>query len=152
MTPSKLSQRVVGEKLEWINKMLEGMNSLPLKSYEEFVSDSRNIWAAESCLRRSLEALFDMGRHILSKCFGRGVAEYKEVAIELEKNAVLSEAQANLFRILAGYRNRLVHFYEGVTEAELYSACTDNLGDIVTIRDAYLDWIKKHPDMIEEQL
>ena len=152
MTPGKLSQRVVGDKLEWINKMLEGINSLPLKSYEEFVSDSRNIWAAESCLRRALEALFDMGRHILSKCFGRGVSEYKEIASELEKHEVLSEAEANLFRILAGYRNRLVHFYHDVTEVELYRACKDNVGDIVTTRDVYLDWMERNPHMIEEQL
>ena len=151
MTPHEISKRVVSDKLDWINKMLDEINSLPLKSYEEFISESRNIWAAESCLRRALEALFDLGRHILAKCFGRGVTEYKEIATELEKHQVLSHAEANLFRILAGYRNRLVHFYHDVTEEELYRTCKDNLCDIVTIRDAYLNWIERNPDIIEEQ-
>ena len=35
---------------------------------------------ADSCLRRSLEALFDIGRHILAKGYARGVTEYKEIA------------------------------------------------------------------------
>ena len=61
MTPGKVSKRVVGDKLDWISKMLTEINLLPLGSYEEFIADSRNIWTAESCLRRALEALFDLG-------------------------------------------------------------------------------------------
>jgi len=31
---------------------------------------------------------------------------------------------------MAGYRNRLVHFYDEVSEAELYKIIQNNLGDI----------------------
>ena len=55
MSPDKISKRVVVDRISWISKMLEEIDSLPLKDYETFVSDKRNIWSAESCLRRSLE-------------------------------------------------------------------------------------------------
>ena len=55
-------------------------------------------------LRRSLEALLDLGRHILAKGFGVGVTEYKEIASELCRHGVLTEADAALLRTLAGYR------------------------------------------------
>jgi len=37
------------------------IRSLPLENPSGFFADRRNIWSAESCLRRSLEALFDVG-------------------------------------------------------------------------------------------
>ncbi|MEW6327531.1 MAG: DUF86 domain-containing protein [Thermodesulfobacteriota bacterium] len=152
MTPSKISKRVVGDRLDWLDKMVTEINSLPLKSYEEFISDSRNVWAAESCLRRALEALFDLGRHILAKCFGKGVSEYKEIASELEKERVFPPADAKLLRTLAGYRNRLVHFYHNVTTEELYKVCKNDLGDILAMKDAYLKWLKRNPDKLDEML
>jgi len=152
MTPGKLNKRVVGDRLEWIDKMVAGINSLPLASYEEFTVDNRNIWAAESCLRRALEALLDLGRHILAKSFGQGVSEYKKIASELETTGVLSQDDARLLRTLAGYRNRLVHFYHDISAEELYRICKDDLRDILATRDAFLNWLKANPDKIDEIL
>ncbi len=132
--------------------MVEEINSLPLESYEVFTGDSRNVWAAESCLRRTLEALFDIGRHILAKGFGKGVSEYKEIAKELRKTEVLSQNDTALLQMLAGYRNRLVHFYHEVTTEELYRICKDQLGDILAMRKAYVDWLKANQNMIDETL
>lgn len=67
MMPGKLSKRVVSDRLGWAARMLAEIRALPLESRAIFFEDSRNIWAAESCLRRALEALFDLGRHILAK-------------------------------------------------------------------------------------
>lgn len=70
-----------------------------------------NVWTAESCLRRGLEASLDVGRHILAKGLGLGVSEYKEIAPRLQERGILQDKEADLLRVLAGYRNRLVHFY-----------------------------------------
>lgn len=63
MTPSRLDARVVAERLPWIEEMIAGIRSLPLESQAAFVADARNVAAAESYLRRALEALLDLGRH-----------------------------------------------------------------------------------------
>jgi len=152
MTPAKASKRVLGDKLDWVDKMTQEIKAIPTDSLKEFTADSRNIWAAESCLRRALEALLDTGRHILAKCFGKGVTEYKEIAMELERAEVLSQDSAKTLKTLAGYRNRLVHFYHEVTVEELYKTCRDDLGDLLALRDAYLDWVKEHPDKVDETL
>ena len=103
MTPSQLRAKVVAERVGWINRMLANLRSLPLDSYLTFRSDPRNIGAAESYLRRALEALLDLGRHILAKGFGQAVAEYKDVAINLVQFSVLDQKKGNLLRELAGY-------------------------------------------------
>ena len=110
MSPGRISERVVADRLDWIIRMIKEIESLPLEDYESFTRDKRNVWSAESCLRRSLEALMDLGRHILAKGFDRGVGEYKEIASCLEESGVLDEQQSDMFKRLAGYRNRIVHF------------------------------------------
>jgi uncharacterized protein YutE (UPF0331/DUF86 family) len=73
VVPGKISKRVIADRLGWVDKMMNEIRALPLDSKTTFMRDTRNIWAAESCLRRALEALFDMGRHIAAKGFGEAV-------------------------------------------------------------------------------
>jgi uncharacterized protein YutE (UPF0331/DUF86 family) len=152
VTPGLISKKVLADRLNWVEKMTGGIRTLPLGSSQEFSMDRRNIWAAESCLRRSLEALLDIGRHILAKGFGTGVIEYKEIAQKLGDFGVLSPSEAELLRVLAGYRNRLIHFYHEIGEEELYRICKDHLGDLQQVQDAYLRWLKNHPEKLNEKL
>jgi uncharacterized protein YutE (UPF0331/DUF86 family) len=152
MSPGKLSKKVIGDRLAWIDKMVVEIRALPLDSYEDFSANRRDVWAAESCLRRALEAIFDLGRHILAKGFGQGVTEYKQIASELETAGVLSHSRARLLSALAGYRNRLVHFYHEVTSEELYEICRNNLDDLLRIKNAFRKWVNENPDSIDETL
>ena len=152
MSPGKVSKRIVLDRVSWIDKMAVEIQSLPLSGFESFIGESKNIWAAESCLRRMLEALFDIGRHLLSKAFAVGVSEYKEIAIELKRNGVLTSEESELLVTMAGYRNRLVHFYVEVTEKELYQICKDRIADPVKIRDAFVRWLSKNPNLVNESL
>jgi uncharacterized protein YutE (UPF0331/DUF86 family) len=152
MAPGKANQRVIADRLDWVRRMVDEIRSLPLGSLAEFKSDRRNIGAAESCLRRALEALLDLGRHLLAKVYGEAVTEYKMIAEELERKAVLDKASAHRLRVLAGYRNRMVHFYHDITEEELYAICARELDDVVAVREAYKQWLDKHPDSVNASL
>ncbi len=152
MTPSQLRGKVVAERVAWIKRMLTHLRELSLDSYDTFRSDPRNIAAAESYLRRALEALLDLGRHIVAKGFGVGVAEYKDIATNLAQFGVLDEEGRKLLREMAGYRNRLVHFYQEISDRELYEISTRRLNDIETALAAMTDWIKSHPEMIDQSL
>jgi uncharacterized protein YutE (UPF0331/DUF86 family) len=152
MSPGKISNRVIAERINWIHKMISEIEKLPLEDYARFVEDKRNIWAAESCLRRALEAVMDLGRHVLAKGFGRGVTEYKEIATGLGEEKVLSQIESDKLRALAGYRNRMVHFYQEISDKELYEICSSQLSDITCISEAIKSWAKKHPELIDQSL
>jgi uncharacterized protein YutE (UPF0331/DUF86 family) len=152
MTAGKASRRAIADRLEIVVRLLDQICALPLADRDLFFSDARNAAAAESCLWRSLEALLDLGRHILAKGYGVGVTEYKEIADELRRCEVLSADDAGLLRILAGYRNRLVHFYHEVASEELFILCSEKLGDLARIRDAYVGWAGAHPEKLDETL
>ncbi|MBN1104165.1 MAG: DUF86 domain-containing protein [Deltaproteobacteria bacterium] len=148
----RIRSAIVAERVAWIRKMLDGVQGLPLADYNQFKQDPRNPAAADSCLRRALEALLDLGRHILAKGHGRPVVEYKEIAERLHQVGVLSAEDSARLRTLAGYRNRMVHFYHEISEGELYEICTRDLGDIERVLDAVLTWIGKNPDKVDRAL
>lgn len=152
MTPSGLRAKIIAERAAWVRRMAAGIRALPLDTYDAFHADPRNAAAAESHLRRALEALLDLGRHVLAKGFGRAVTEYKDVARALAEVGVLHHAHGTLLGHLAGYRNRLVHFYQEVSEIELYEICTGELDDVDTVLTEILRWIDAHPEQVDQSL
>ena len=152
MSPGTMSKRVILERVGWTRKMLDKLGTLPLASLELFTADDRNIAAAESYLRRALESLFDLGRHILAKGFGQGVTEYKEIATQLALLGLLENPEADGMREMAGYRNRLTHFYHEVSARELYDISANRASDIERVLDALLVWLRNHPDRLNGSL
>ncbi len=99
-------------------------------SLEEFLSDKRNPSSAESYLRRSLEAIFDTGRHILAKTYGYKELEYKDIARQLGERGIVERDYSKILIKMAGYRNRMVHLYHEITNEEIYHILKENLIDI----------------------
>jgi len=113
---------------------------------EEFFSDRKNPPFVESYLRRSLEAVFDIGRHILSKTWGFKEIEYKTIAKELGSKGVVTKELSDVLITMAGYRNRMVHFYREVTPQELYQITRDNLKDIDRFTREIASFIKNYQE------
>ncbi len=151
MSPGNVSQEVVTDRLAAIAAMVAGIRKLPSER-DAFFADERNAWAAESYLRRALEGLLDLGRHILAKVFATAVADYKSIARALGEHQVLTPTEVELLVILAGYRNRMVHFYHEVEAEELFVICRDQLTDLERIEQAYRRWLREHPTLIDRTL
>jgi uncharacterized protein YutE (UPF0331/DUF86 family) len=109
MIPGEIIDKVVAQRAFWISEMVDALHDLHLEDKSVFL-DRHKVAAAESYLRRSLEALFDIGRHILAKRFAYPATEYREIAKGLLEKKVLEAKEAELMREMAGYRNRMVHF------------------------------------------
>jgi uncharacterized protein YutE (UPF0331/DUF86 family) len=152
MSPSKVRVATVLQKSALIDQMLSGLAALPLASLASFAADPRDVAAAESYLRRALEALLDLGRHILAKGLGEGALEYKQIALALRRAGVVDEAQGAVLYDMAGYRNRLTHFYDEVTTTELFDVCAHRSAEISQVRDAMLDWLGSHPELVDREL
>jgi uncharacterized protein YutE (UPF0331/DUF86 family) len=152
MTPGFISKRVVADRLGIARDLLAEIRALPLDDREEFFADRRNQWTTESCLRRALEAVLDVGRHILAKGFGEGVSEYKEIATGLGRHDVLSGDDAALMRTLAGYRNRMVHFYHEVSADELFGICGEQLCDLDHLLDVLATWVRDNSEQVDPKL
>lgn len=130
MVISKLNIDRIESNLSLIQEFLSGLRKLSHLSEKDFLSDHRNPASAESYLRRCLESVFDIGRHILAKSYGFKELEYKKIALELGKKGVVDKEYADILLKTAGYRNRMVHLYHVITPKEIYGILRDHLSDI----------------------
>ncbi len=152
MMPGPVSRRVIVDRLGWVAEMVKEIDRLPLDDRDAFLADNRNVFTAESCLRRAREALLDCGRHVLVKAFAIGATEYKEVAARLGQTGVLSSDDTTRLRLMAGYRNRLVHFYHEVSHEELFDICTNHLADVIAVAAGIRNWMESHPELVDNSL
>jgi len=150
MTP--IREKVVASKTGVIREMMAAIATLPLESRAAFLEDDRMVAAGESFLRRCLEALLDLGRHILAKGFGTPVVEYREIGRQLGRHSVLGTDRAALLVEMGGYRNRLTHFYDEVTPEELYELLTTRLADVEDVLDELLQWLRDHAEKVDTSL
>lgn len=126
-----LNKLLIEQRLALIVNYLHELEKLAEISREDFLDDKTKTGAAESYLRRSLEAIFDIGRHILAKTGSLDLAmEYKAIARGLAQNGIVENELGQKLVEMAGYRNRLVHLYNEVTDEELYCILAEDLSDI----------------------
>ncbi len=130
MVISKLNIDKIEKNLALIQTFLSALRELSVMKEEVFLSDKRNPASAESYLRRSLESVFDIGRHILAKSYGFKELEYKKIALELGEKGVINKDYARVLLKMAGYRNRMVHLYHEVSPKEIYEILKNHLLDI----------------------
>lgn len=138
MVISSLNTKLVEDRLAFILKAMSNLRRLAALGEKEFLEGDHSA-AAESYLRRALEAVFDIGRHIHAKTAASGLVEYKAIARSLGELGIVTPSLAERLQLIAGYRNRLIHFYHEVSDRELYRILRDNLADL----DAFVQAIRQ---------
>lgn len=121
---------LITERLTIIRNAVQRLELLSKMPVDEFCRNEDAVDIAENRLRHALEALFDLGRHLVVKS-GAGVpSDYRSVIIMLRENNILPEDYARQIEGMAGYRNRLIHDYNKVTPEELYVIIENRLSDL----------------------
>lgn len=140
---SLLNLNLINERLDQIRASVNRLQRLVSLSKEDFLADPDNFAIAEHHLRRSLEALLDIGRHILAKKGLGRPEDYRGIINSLGKNGILPPDFTARIQGMAGYRNRLVHGYANVTAEEIYEILKRNLGDFETFARYVIQFIDR---------
>ena len=132
MKSREVDKKVIAEKIKLIERYTERLQGLQGLSEGKFALPDNFAIAAYN-LRSALEATFDICGHILARIPGAQVEEYKQMAIEMGRQEIvpLEFAETTLAK-MAGYRNRLTHFYFEITPQEMQEIIQRDLGDFDT--------------------
>lgn len=145
MTPSPLEPSIILVRLDGIQGELKALQTLSQQSATEFAQGSGHKLAAYH-LHRTLEGVFNIASHILSRLPGEAAHSYKDMALGLGKHGIVpKDFSRGPFVKMAGYRNRLVHFYAEVTPEELYDVISRHMADIETFCQA-IKAVLQHPE------
>ncbi|MGI9861722.1 DUF86 domain-containing protein [Moorella naiadis] len=137
------NEELIAERLGIIQRAMQRLQLLASLSREQFLQDEDTVDIAENRLRRALEALFDLGRHIVVKSGLAVPADYRTIIERLRDNDILPSDFAPQILGMAGYRNRLVHEYNKVTPAELYEILQNRLGDFTVFCQHIVNYLEK---------
>jgi uncharacterized protein YutE (UPF0331/DUF86 family) len=128
-----LNRELLEALIGYIEESLKSLERFKRVSSEIFLSNPDNFRIAFYDLHRALEAVMDIGSHILSRIPGGRPASYKDIPRLLERNRIIPSPFAGGKMIkMAGYRNRMVHFYGNINPDELFRIIQDDLEDFYT--------------------
>lgn len=124
-----LDQDTILKRTDGIQGELAELAKLAKIPFDEF-KEGVGFKLAQFHLHRALEGVFHIAAHILSRIPGGQVSEYKEMAVKLGEFGIVDKEFANSsLREMAGYRNRIVHFYAEISPEEIYEIINKHLGD-----------------------
>lgn len=138
------NRTLIAERIATIQSSVKRLEELKQQyTLEEFVKNEDAIDIAENRLRKALEALFDLGRHVVVKS-GMGVpGDYRAIIAKLSEGGVLPEDFAQRVFGMAGYRNRLIHEYNKILPEELYAILDKHLDDFLTFVKHIVAYIER---------
>ena len=111
--------------------------------WNKFVKDNRLRRFVERLLQISIEAMIDIGHHIISDEGFREPQSYRDVFKVLTENGILSEDDLPKYEKIASFRNILVHHYEKIDDSIVYGVFRNRLEDIEVYVAYILSWLEK---------
>jgi uncharacterized protein YutE (UPF0331/DUF86 family) len=118
---------------------LEILERLRRTPWERFSADPEKYGSAERFLQVAVEILDDLGAHLVAR-FGAGhVERYRDIPDRLLAVGRLSEAQADVWRRVIGFRNVIVHNYLDVDRAIVFAILSDSLDDLRDLHRALVE-------------
>lgn len=132
-----IEKETVLVRVNGIQGELNELFTLARVPFKDF-SDGSPFKLSQYHLHRALEGVFHIASHIISRFpGGKEAGTYKDMARFLGQKGIVDPAFSNMELCkMAGYRNRLVHFYAEITTQELYDILQNHLKDIETFLKA----------------
>lgn len=123
------------EKLERFISMIKD-NNIKIKEIvtlgkDKFIEDYKNYNTVLRLLQISIEAMIDIGHHIISQKSMGLPKDYVDIFSILKKNNIIDQLEYEKFSNMAKFRNRIVHIYWDVNLEEIYEIIQDNLDDFI---------------------
>jgi uncharacterized protein YutE (UPF0331/DUF86 family) len=109
---------------------LERLEDLQKLTKAEFIADPHKIGSAKYNLIVAIEGAVDLCNHVISKNGFRTPEDYTDTFMVMKEKGAFDERFTSSLIQMVRFRNRLVHIYWNIDDAELYRIIQTNLQDI----------------------
>lgn len=126
-----VSPEIVRRRLRLLERYLKRLRQIrDTTDLATFLADSDRQDIAERNLQLAIEAVLDIGQHIIASSSWGPVEEYADVFSILAKHNVLPEPLLPRVRNMSGFRNLLVHEYAELDHARVFEMIQTRLDDL----------------------
>lgn len=128
----------VRERLAYICEQVRDLRQLAAQAGPALLQDRWLIRGARYALQTAIEAMIDILYHLSAKGFSFAPAHAREAVDHLWKKGLINEDEAEIFREMIGFRNRLFHHYHRVDDEKILEILKHRLDDFDRFRGAVL--------------
>ena len=136
-----VNKEVIRKRLNKLDEYLEILYSLRKYSFETFIGNPEHYGSTERFLHLSIEAVNDIGNHIIADDALGVVDSYSDIpTILYQKGLVDLEMREKWIRMI-GFRNTLVHEYIEIDRQIVYQVLQSGLADIKALIQVFAGFL-----------
>ena len=130
-------REVLHRRLKQLDEYLAILRRLQRYSREEFAEDPEHYGSAERFLHLAIEALSDMGNHVIADQNLGSVDAYSDIPHLLHEAGYIDSSLRETWIRMIGFRNVLVHGYLDIDRDIVYQVLHTGLSEIEALRDIF---------------
>jgi uncharacterized protein YutE (UPF0331/DUF86 family) len=128
-----LRPEVIRKRLAKVEEYLTILRGLQRYTRDEFLAEPEKYGSTERFLQLTLEALTDLGSHVIAEQDLGVVDAASDIPRLLREHGDLTDSQRDTWIRMIGFRNILVHDYLDVDRQVVYEVLHAHLQDITDI-------------------
>jgi uncharacterized protein YutE (UPF0331/DUF86 family) len=132
---------VIRKRLNKLDEYLSILNSLQKYSFSEFIGDPEHYGSAERFLQLAIEAISDLGNHVVAD-LGLGVVNWhSDIPTILTQHEYIDAELKERWIQIIGFRNVLVHDYLDIDRKIVHEALQHRLDDLERLRNVFAQFL-----------
>lgn len=137
-----VNEEVVERLLSNIRAYVRQLREATDIDYRTYLDDIRSQRFVERTLQIAVEATMDTAHHIISDEGLREPDSYADSFAVLAENDIISNEMKETGRLMAQFRNRIIHYYESVDPDQVYAIFNNHLDDFTRFETEIRQWLE----------
>ncbi|PKM83877.1 MAG: hypothetical protein CVU88_00750 [Firmicutes bacterium HGW-Firmicutes-13] len=132
------------QKIAFIREQLGDIRTLTSeKKRSEILNDKLLVKGLKYSLQTAIEAMIDIAFHLAAKKYNYAPEEARAAFQILRKNGVIRDEEYKTFSDMIGFRNRMVHLYQNISDERVYEFSTFDLNDFEDFINRIMELLQK---------
>jgi len=132
---------VIRRRLEVLSEHLRILERIAQYEQREFLADPEHYGSAERFLQLALEALLDMGSHVIAEEGLGTVNQSRDIPRLFLEHGYIDAALEERWLRMIGFRNILVHAYLELDRERVYEVLQNGLNDIRALQGMFSQFL-----------
>lgn len=132
---------VIRKRLNKLDEYLSILRRLQGYTFEEFIENPEKYGSVERFLHLAIEAVTDMGNHVIAELELGVVNSYGDIPTILDEKGYLNPVLKDKWIRMIGFRNTLVHEYTDIDRQIVYEVLQNGLNDLEELRRVFAQFL-----------
>jgi uncharacterized protein YutE (UPF0331/DUF86 family) len=137
----KIKAEVLRKRLNKLDEYLAILRGLQKYSFDEFIADPQRYGSVERFLHLAIEAINDMGNHVVAELDLGEVNWYSDIPALLARADHIDDSLQEKWIRMIGFRNTLVHEYIEIDRKIVHDVLRNSLGDLEELRRTFAQFL-----------